>query len=49
MILECFSNELFNMELGKEREILMVFFDVVIDSSSGLVLENFEIVGEVGR
>lgn len=49
MIPERLSNELFNMEPGKERETLTVFFNVAIDSSSGLVLKNFEIVGEVGR
>lgn len=49
MVLECISNELFNMEVGKVREMLMVFFDVLIDFSSGLLLENFEIKGIVRR
>lgn len=49
MIPERLSNELFNMETGKERKTLTVLFDVAIDSNSGSVLDNFKIVGEVGR
>lgn len=48
MVLECFSNELFSMEVDKVRKMLMVFFDVKIDFISGLVLENFKVMGKVG-
>lgn len=49
MVPERISNELFNMEVGKVRETLTVFFDVPIDLSSGSLPENFEIEGIVRR
>lgn len=49
MVPEGLSNTLFNMEPGKQRETLTVFFDVSIDLSSGSIPEHFEIVEKIGR
>lgn len=49
MVPEGLSNTLFNMEPGKQRETLTVFFDVSIDLISGSIPEHFEIVEKIGR
>ncbi|XP_061196372.1 helicase with zinc finger domain 2-like [Saccostrea echinata] len=49
MIPERLSNELFNMETGKEREALSVFFDFSIDEEEIDSLKYSDIKGQVKR